>query len=154
MDGTVGKIINKPIGMYFVRLRVENPILLGSPILDLSLSVIEATGLVNGFGDISNSVTPEAPSVHIPQVTGEVFQTGFGGNTLLVHLTGEYIASVRPPAIGTYQGPFSAAFAVERDWNGTGSFAFGRYQVTHCKVANLGEDARKAPVAAAERVTA
>ncbi len=154
MDGIVDKIINKPIGMYFVQLRVENEILLGSPTLDLSLSVIEATGVVNGFGDITNAVTPQSPAVHIPQVSGQIFQTGFGETMLLVHLTGEYIASVPPPAIGTYEGPFSAAFAVDRSWNGTGSFAYGRNHVTECKVANRAKSAGDAEVAPAERVTA
>jgi hypothetical protein len=153
MTDAVDKIIKTPIGMYFVQLQVDNPSLLGSPILELSLSVVEATGVADGWGKIGRAVTPEAPAVNIPQITGRVFQTGFDDDLLLVHLTGEFIASV-PEGIGTYVGPFSAAFAVSRDWKGTGAFAYGRFHSERCDVANLGGQARKGSAADADLVTA
>ena len=80
-------------GLYLVRLRVANPILLGSAVLTLELAVNAATGQITGAGDISQSIMPEAPHVHVGQITGHVYHTGFGHDTLLVHLTGEYVWS-------------------------------------------------------------
>jgi hypothetical protein len=135
-------------GLYLVALRVENPILLGSPILTLQLAVDAPTGQVNGRGDISQSVTPQEGAVHIPQVTGHILHTGFGSDTMLVHLTGEYVYNFPPPAIGSMELPFSAALAVQRDWDGKGSFAYGRRRVTHCTVTNISEKAEAAPLVA------
>jgi hypothetical protein len=135
-------------GLYLVALRVENPILLGSPRLTLQLAVNASTGQVTGRGDISQSVTPQEGAVHIPQVTGEIFHTGFGTDTMLVHLTGEYVYNFPPPAIGSMELPFSAALAVQRNWDGKGSFAYGRRQVTNCTVVNISENAEAAPIVA------
>ncbi len=135
-------------GLYLVALRVENPILLGSPRLTLHLAVNAATGQVNGRGDISQSVTPQEGAVHIPDVSGQIFHTGFPTDTMLVHVTGEYLYSFPPPAIGTMELPFSAALAVKSDWDGKGSFAYGRRQVTHCTVTNISEGAEAAPIVA------
>jgi hypothetical protein len=134
--------------LYLVRLRVANPILLGSPVLELQLAVNAATGAVTGAGDISQSITPQAPRVHVSQITGHIHHTGFGPDKLLVHLIGEYIWSATPPAIGTFVGPFSAALAVSHKWDGTGSFAYGRHEVTHCKVTNEGDKNADVPLIA------
>jgi hypothetical protein len=135
-------------GLYLVALRVENPILLGSPVLTFNLAVDASTGQVNGRGDISQSVTPQEGAVHIPHVTGQILHTGFGVDTMLVHLTGEYVYNFPPPAIGSMELPFSAALAVRQDWDGKGSFAYGRRQVTHCSVTNISEKAEAAPMVA------
>jgi hypothetical protein len=130
------------MGLYLVQLTIDNPGLLGSPVLTLDLAVNAATGQVNGSGEISQSVTPQSPPYHLGQVTGHVFHTGFQNDTLLVHLTGEYLYSVPPPAIGTFVGPFSAGLAVDRSWTGKGSYSYGRHQVAQCRVRNTSPNAQ------------
>ena len=126
------------IGTYIVSVRVQSK-LLGSPVLTLNLVVEAASGRVVGMGDITQAVTPEAPQVHVTQVTGQINYGGFTGDPdqLFVHLIGDYVWSAPPPAIGTFQGPFSAALAVSRSWSGTGSFVYGRHHVADCVVGNI-----------------
>ncbi len=50
--------------------------------------------------------------------------------------------SVPPPAIGSYLAKFSAALAVNRAWNGKGSYVYGNHSITDATVTNVTADAK------------
>ncbi len=124
------------IGLYPVKLLVEHRGALGAPALTLNLLVDAPTGRVVGLAQITQSLPPPYGEITIPQVTGQILHTGFGHDTLLVHVSGEYTVSVPPPAIGTYLAQFSAALAVDKGWEGKGTFTYGSHTVTDATVTN------------------
>lgn len=126
--------MSNPIGYYHVKLRVAQQGPVGAPVLHLNLGVDAPTGRIVGAAEIDQSLPPPYGKVLIPQVTGEIFHTGFGKDTRLVHLTGQYVVSLPPPAIGSYLAQFSTALAVDEDWNGKGSFNYGNHHVSGCQV--------------------
>ncbi|WP_044330438.1 DUF1842 domain-containing protein [Sphingomonas hengshuiensis] len=130
------------VGYYIVKLLVERAGLLGAPALRLNLGVDAGAGKVTGSGEITQSLPPPYGEITIHQLAGDVLHTGFGQDTRLVHLTGQYLVSVPPPAIGTYLAQFSAALAVDASWNGSGSFQYGTNTVSGCTVTNVSEEAK------------
>ncbi len=126
------------VGYYIVELEVapEGGMMPGAPNLRLNLGVNATNGEVNGQATLTQAVTPP-DGEHTFPVSGTIHHTGFGEDTLLVALTGQYAQSVPPPAIGTYLVPFSAALAVGKDWNGTGSYSFGHNRMSRCKVTSV-----------------
>lgn len=127
------------LGFYQVKLQVGHEGMPGAPILHLTLGVNASTGEVAGTAEITQALPPPYGSTVIPQVAGRIFQTDFGDNKLLVHVTGQYLVSVPPPAIGTYLADFSAALAVDKSWDGRGSFAYNRHVIADCAVKNVSE---------------
>ncbi len=127
------------LGFYEVKLQVGHGGMPGAPILHMTLGVNASTGEVAGTAEITQALPPPYGSMAIPHVAGRIFQTGFGGNELLVHVTGQYPESATPPAIGTYQAEFSAALVVDRFWDGRGSFACNRDIIADCAVKNVSE---------------
>ena len=125
------------VGYYIVDLEVapEGGAMPGAPNLTLKLGVNATNGEVNGQATLTQAVQG---GEHEFPVSGSIHHTGFGEDTLLVSLTGQYAQSVPPPAIGTYLVPFSAALAVDKSWNGTGSYTFGHNRMSRCKVTNTG----------------
>ncbi len=77
------------IGLYPVKLLVEQGGFAGAPTLHLNLLVNAPTGQVDGTAEITQALLPPYGEIHIPQVTGHILHTGLGQDTLLVHLTGE-----------------------------------------------------------------
>lgn len=128
-----------PIGLYPVSLRVGHGNMPGAPTLTLNLLVNAPTGAVSGNALITQALPPPFGQTHIPQVTGNILHTGFGEDTLLVHVTGQYVVSVPPPAIGSYLAQFSAALAVDKAWSGTGTFTYGGHAITGCTVENVSQ---------------
>ena len=112
-------------GLYLVKLKASHPGLLGAPVLHLNLAVYASRGTVTGDAVISQSVTPTNGPIHIPQVTGHIHHTGFGPDQQLISLSGQYVVSLPPPAIGSYLALFTAAFAVGANWVGKGTFTYG-----------------------------
>ena len=45
--------------------------------------------------------------------------------------------SVPPPAIGSYLAHFSAALAVDAEWNGVGTYTYGNHTITHGTVSKV-----------------
>jgi Domain of unknown function (DUF1842) len=121
-----------PESAYRVVLEVSNNNL-GASQLQLDLVVLATNGDVHGAAKITNGSIHDAKPILV-QVSGAVHHTGLGQDQLLVHLTGEYAVSVQPPAIGTYLAHFSASLAVDRSWNGKGSFTYDRHHIGHCTV--------------------
>ena len=128
------------IGYYIVNLEVSTG-LIGAPTLHLQLGVNAVTGIVQGTGEITQAVAPPHGSIRIPQISGVIHHTGFGKDTLLVSLRGEYTYS-NPPSNVVYSVPVTAALAVDASWNGTGVFTNGSHVYNDCKVTEV-------PVAAA-----
>ena len=135
------------IGTYQVSVRVDQPGLLGSPVLTLDLIVNAANNEITGRGEIGQSVTPTQGPYIMDQLTGTAFVSGFQNDMLIVHLEGEYAHSARH-GMGTSIGPFSASLFLSRDWNGEGSYSYGRYHVSNCRAANTSEAAPKADLVA------
>lgn len=105
----------------------------GAPNLTLKLGVDAASGRVNGEATITQAIAAPGNRLQFP-VSGSIHQTGFGTDTLLVALSGQYIVTLPPPAIGSYLAHFSAALAVGKDWTGTGTYEYGNHRVGPCKV--------------------
>ena len=106
--------------------------------LTLNLLVRGGSGEITGSGEISRSLSPPTPPAHIFQLTGHV-QPGQSEDVLHVHVSGDYVESAAPPAIGSFVGPFSASCVVDKQWGGQGTFSYGRYNVGRCVVTKIGE---------------
>ncbi|MEX0342260.1 MAG: DUF1842 domain-containing protein [Erythrobacter sp.] len=122
-------------GYYMVELAVtpEGGAMPGSPNLTLKLGVNSNNGEINGQATSTQAVAPPDGEQTFP-VSGTIHHTGLGEDTLLVALSGKCARSLPPPAIGTYFVRFSAALAVDKGWNGTGSYTFGNIRMSRCKV--------------------
>ncbi|HEY0313168.1 MAG TPA: DUF1842 domain-containing protein [Allosphingosinicella sp.] len=127
--------MTEPVGLYHVTLKVSHGDMPGAQTLNLDLAVSAPTGTVHGTATITQALPPPYGIIHIP-VHGQIYHTGFGQDTLLVHLIGQYVVSVPPPAIGSYLAHFSAGLAVDKSWNGKGSYEYGNHIVGDCKVTN------------------
>ena len=125
------------LGYYIVDLEVtpEGGMMPGAPLLKLKLGVNATNGEVNGQATITQALPPPHGELQFP-VSGTVHHTGLGADTLLVALSGQYAVSVPPPAIGTYLAHFTAALAVDKSWNGTGSYSYDHHKMSRCKVTN------------------
>lgn len=130
--------------LYHVKVRATTG-MSGAPVLVLDLLVNANTGQISGGAEISQALPPPYGQTVIPQVTGALFQTGLGPNVQLAHVTGEYVVSVPPPAIGSYLAKFSAALAVDHNWNGKGSFVYGNQTVIDATVTNITNEAGATP---------
>lgn len=125
------------VGYYLVDLEVapEGGMKPGAPNLTLKLGVNATNGEINGQATITQAIAPPNGERTFP-VSGTIHHTGFGEDTMLVALSGYDVQSVPPPAIGSFQVPFSAALAVSKDWSGTGSYTFGHMRMSRCTVSN------------------
>ncbi|MBO9708393.1 MAG: DUF1842 domain-containing protein [Caulobacter sp.] len=115
------KAADNAIGLYFVKAVVGNVGTPGAPIVNLALTVQAASGHVSGIAEINQAIVG---GQHRFPVTGQIYQTGFGPNQQLVSLSGEFVYSVPPPAIGSFLAKFTAALSVDKDWNGSGGFNY------------------------------
>jgi hypothetical protein len=127
-----------PIGAYLVKLEVGNVGTPGAPILHFTGVVNASTGVINGTAEITQAVAPPHNEIVIHHVHGQVRHTGLGQDKLLVTLEGQYVVSVPPPAIGSYLARFSAGLAVDKEWNGHGSFTYNEHTVDDVPVKSLG----------------
>jgi hypothetical protein len=106
-----------------VKLIVGNVGMPGAPILHLTLAI--AGGIVGGLAEITQAI--QGPnSDHKFPVTGKVYHTGLGKDTLLISLEGEFLICVPPPAIGCYIAKFHSSLALDPStFAGTGGFNYG-----------------------------
>jgi hypothetical protein len=136
------------LGYYNVDLDVSTG-LPGAPTLHLQLGVNAVTGVVQGSGEITQALAPPHGITHIPHINGVLHHTGFGKDTLLVSLQGEYLHT-NPPSEVVYNVKVTAALALDASWNGTGVFTNGSHVYNDCKVTNV-TDNRVAPQTGAAR---
>jgi Domain of unknown function (DUF1842) len=115
---------SKQVGLYRLCLQAGTgqP---GAKTRHLELLVNAATGTVTGAGSQTQAVTPPGGNIPINNITGIIHGAGFGNVTKLIGLRGEAYITLPPPAIGTFQMPFSAGFGVDNNWNGKGGWAIG-----------------------------
>ncbi|PLR22877.1 hypothetical protein SGCZBJ_17030 [Caulobacter zeae] len=123
-----------PVGLYLVKLEVGNVGTPGAPIVNLALTVDAPSGNVSGIAEISQAIVG---GNHRFPVSGHIYQTGFGQAELLVSLTGEFVYSVPPPAIGSFLAKFKAALVVDKSWNGKGGFDYLNVHVENVPVKNV-----------------
>jgi hypothetical protein len=127
--------MSQPVGLYQVPLLVQVGVepIAGAPTLKLSLVVNAVTGQVNGTAQITQALPPPYDTIDL-SVSGSLHHTGLGEDVRLIALTGTYVVSVPPPAIGSYLAHFNAALAVNAAWNGVGSYTYGNHTVSNAVV--------------------
>lgn len=120
--------------LYLVTLDFQ-PDVVGGASLQLQLAVDPIHQTLSGIakGRIQEG-TQHAPSF-TARVSGTMHGTGLGKVTMVGGVQGQAAVSFPPPAIGTYLAPLTAGFAVDGQWNGTGTFSLGG-STYRCKVTN------------------
>lgn len=108
--------------IYLISGKLGTP---GAPILSMALMYDTGTGQISGQGLITQSVAPPNGRIVIHGISGQVHGLGLGGGTRVISLTGTFIHSLTPPAIGQVTEKFSATFATDERWQGHGSFTYG-----------------------------
>src|ERR1700744_5104662 len=100
---------SKPLaGLYRLCLEAQKPGLLGAPVFHLNLLVYPSGSSVTGIVNISQSVTPPGNNITV-RVTGTIHEMVFGAQvTKVISLTGEYVVSFPPPAIGSYLAQYKS----------------------------------------------
>jgi hypothetical protein len=113
-------------GLYLVDIDVDCEGILGGPRLALNLMVNAPEGKVYGSGEISQSGTAPGSEGHkIPAISGHIYHTGFGQDTMLVSLRGRYAIPFGPTMPGQTEGMMIAALALDSSWEGGGTFHYG-----------------------------
>lgn len=131
MSATAEKT-SKLIGAYLVNGKMGNVGMPGAPIMHFSLIVVPSTNSVSGTVEITQATA--SGNVVVRNVTGQIRATGYGKVTQVVSLSGQYVQSVPPPAIGSYLADFSANMAIDNDWNGSGGFSYANHDVENVPV--------------------
>lgn len=123
----------KKVALYLVNLEFKTETV-GGGSMELQLAVNPSSEELIGRaeGNILEG-TQGAPSF-IADASGQIYHTGLVTDTVLGGVTGQALVSVGvAPGIGSYLADFSATFAVNKDWNGTGEFKVGS-NTYKCKV--------------------
>ncbi|MCF2857706.1 DUF1842 domain-containing protein [Pseudoalteromonas sp. SMS1] len=121
--------------LYLVKLQFKSDNV-GAGSMVLQLAVNPATGTLNGGaeGHILEG-TQHSPSF-TARASGHLHSTGYGGVTKVGAVTGQAVVSFPPPAIGSFEAPFTASFGVDNSWEGDGTFTVGEHTYP-CKVSLL-----------------
>jgi len=125
---------SKIVGTYLASGTIGNVGLPGAPIAHFHLTVTPFTNSVSGIVEITQAIEGPESNIVIKNVTGSIRATGFGKVTKVVELSGEYVVSVPPPAIGSYLAKFSANMAIDNNWDGRGGFTYGSNDVNDVPV--------------------
>ena len=100
----------------------------------LTLAVNPQDGTLGAMADGTVLEGTEHPNSFVASALGKLHSTGIPPVTKVGSVIGQAMVSFQP-AVGTYLAPFLASFAVDNEWNGTGSFSVGTYTYA-CKVTN------------------
>ncbi|CAM1368340.1 DUF1842 domain-containing protein [Tenacibaculum xiamenense] len=128
---TISQVI---AGAYLTKGSIGNVGLPGAPIAHFSLVVVPSQNTVTGVVEITQAINRPPILVH---VKGTIRHTGYGDVTQIVNLTGEYVVSVPPPAIGSYLEKFTAYMDIDNDWNGIGGFTYGSESIRDVPVKSI-----------------
>lgn len=113
-------------GLYLVNIDVACEGFVGGPVAALKLVVNAPDGLVYGSGTLGHAGTaPGSEGYGIRNITGNIRHTGFGTDTLLVQLSGNYSIPFGPTMPGQAEAKFTAALALTKQWEGEGMFTYG-----------------------------
>lgn len=116
---------------YLAKGTIGNVGMPGAPIAHFSLVVNAASGTVSGVVEITQAIDSAPIEV---KVTGTLRHTGYGEVTKIVNISGEYVVSVPPPAIGSYLEKFTAHMDINNEWNGVGGFTYGTHKISDVPV--------------------
>jgi len=120
-------------GLYLAKLQFTSTVVGGGSMV-LELAVDAVNGALHGRANGSI----QQGTQHAPEFTasaaGHLHATGLGDVTKVGAVTGEAVVSFPPPAIGSFLSKFTASFAVDNNFNGTGSFTVGENTYKDCKV--------------------
>ena len=118
-----------------ITLTAGNQGMPGAPILTMALMIDGADGTVQGKGEISQALAPPYGELRVSNITGQIRAMGFGPATQALALKGTIFTTLKPPAIGTMEMPFSAFFVTDNDWVGNGYFNYPPNDVTDVPIA-------------------
>ena len=118
-----------------ITLTAGNQGMPGAPILTMALLIDGADGTAQGKGEITQAVAPPYGELRVSNITGQVRSMGFGPATQALALHGTIFTTLKPPAIGTMEIPFSAFFVTDNDWVGNGYFNYPPNDVTDVPIA-------------------
>ncbi|MBD8654261.1 DUF1842 domain-containing protein [Oxalobacteraceae sp. CFBP 13730] len=107
-----------------VTLTAGNQGMPGAPILTMALMIDGADGTVQGKGEITQALASPYGELPVSNITGQIRAMGFGPATRSLALKGTIFTTLKPPAIGTLEIPFSAFFVTDNDWVGRGYFNY------------------------------
>ncbi|WP_299108773.1 DUF1842 domain-containing protein [uncultured Tenacibaculum sp.] len=116
---------------YLTKGTIGNVGMPGAPIAHFSLVVVPSSNTVSGVVEITQAIDRAPIQVH---VKGTIRHTGYGDVTQIVNLSGQYVVSVPPPAIGSYLENFTAYMDINNEWNGTGGFTYGNNKINNVPV--------------------
>jgi hypothetical protein len=114
------------VDLYLVDFLVGNEGMPGAPILHVYAAVDAPTGDITGKAEITQAVAPPGGLIGIKHLQGRIQLLTLDPAVRVVTLTGSYVFSFPPPAIGEGTAPFSATLVIAHDdWVGRGSFSYG-----------------------------
>lgn len=116
---------------YLSKGTIGNVGMPAEPIIHFSLVVCATSGIISGIIEIIQAI--DRPAILL-NVTGSIRSTGFGENTKTVNLSGNYLITVPPPAIGSYLQHFTAHMDINNEWNGTGGFTYSNQKIENVPV--------------------
>jgi hypothetical protein len=123
---------------YLADVVVGNEGMPGAPLLHVSALVVVPSGLISGHAEITQAIQGPAGDVKISDLKGRIHEVTLHGEKFrLVNLSGTYIRSLPPPAIGEILEHFSAMLLLEGTgpWIGCGSFTYATNHVEDVPVA-------------------
>ncbi len=104
---------SKIFGTYLASGSIGNVGLPGSQVAHFHLTVTPSTNSVAGIVEINQAIEGPESQIVVKNVTGTIQAAEFGKVTKIVSLSGEYMVSFPPPAIGSYIAKFSANMAID-----------------------------------------
>lgn len=110
--------------LYLVNLNFNSGIV-GGGSMTLQLAVDPVTGSINGRANGSIQEGTQHSPTFTASASGHMHSTGLGDVTKVGAVSGQAVISFPPPAIGSYLAPFTASFAVDNNWSGSGKFSVG-----------------------------
>ena len=98
----------------------------GAPLLHVAALVVVPSGLISGHAEITQALPPPHSNPQISNLRGRLESFEFNDGLRVATLTGTYVQSLPPPAIGEIVESFSALLVLEPGvWEGRGSFVYG-----------------------------
>ena len=123
-------------GLYIVTL-LYTPEGVGAGTMTIQLAVNTVNGTLHGQ---AHGIIHEGQAHQLKFTAtgdGHFYHTGVPPVTMIGGVKGKAVVSCIPPPIGSYLTEFSADFAVDDNWNGTGHFTVGT-DTYKCKVTKVG----------------
>ena len=121
------------VGLYLLTLSFTSK-KLGAGSMSLALTVNAVSGVIQGQAQGTLQSGTEHPSTFSADACGALHSTGLGPIVKIGAVKGEAFVSFPPPAIGSYQAPFSASFNLDAQGKGTGQFTVGHRTYKDCVV--------------------